>query len=219
MIRTGLIKIIMWAIVPIAFTLIFFTTVDYDNGGAWISLVSVWMSYLIASTTCFSNWGKQLFVLNWTVYYCAVVYFVVELVTAILFLYVYPEYPKWSFSFQILLLVVFVLVFGFSYISNKKTEEKMQEFFENDSIVKQWRAKVALMQYKNPSNELQELLDLLSITPIISSSEVASIDEEISEMLESSIPNIYQIINKMRVVYIPRYPIGIRRLSMVMMLI
>ena len=198
MIRTGLMKILMWTIVPIAFTLIFFATINYDNGGSWISLAFVWIAYLTASVTCLSNWGKQLSVLNWTMYYCAVVYFVVELVTAILLLYVYPEYPKWSFSVQLLLLVVFVLVFGFSYISNKKTEEQMQEFFENDSRVKQWRAKVALMQSKNPSNELQELLDLLSITPIISSSEVASIDEEISEMLESSIPNIYQIINKIK---------------------
>lgn len=198
MIRTGLMKILMWTIVPIAFTLIFFATINYDNGGSWISLAFVWIAYLTASVTCLSNWGKQLSVLNWTMYYCAVVYFVVELVTAILLLYVYPEYPKWSFSVQLLLLVVFVLVFGFSYISNKKTEEQMQEFIENDSIVKQWRAKVALMQSKNPSNELQELLDLLSITPIISSSEVASIDEEISEMLESSIPNIYQIINKIK---------------------
>ena len=74
----------------------------------------------------------------------------------------------------------------------------MQKFMENDSRVKQWRAKVALMQSKNPSNELQELSDILSITPIISSSEAASIDEEVSAMLESSIPDIYQIINKIK---------------------
>ena len=198
MIRVGLMKIIMWAIVPIAFTLIFFATADYDNGGAWISLAFVWIAYFTASATCLSNWGKQLSVLNWTMYYCAVVYFVVELIAAVIFLYVYPEYPKWSFSVQLLLLAAFVLVFGFSYISNQKTEEQMQEFIENDSRVKQWRAKVALMQSKNPSNELKELSDLMSITPIISTPEVAYIDDEISFMIESGIPNIIQIINKLK---------------------
>ena len=188
----------MWTIVPIAFTLIFFATVDYDNGWAWISLAFVWMAYLIASVTSLFNWGRQLSVLNWSMYYCAVVYFMVELVVAVPFLYIYTEFPKWSFTIQLLLLVVFVLVFGFSYISNKKTEEQMQEFFENDSRVKQWRAKVALMQSKNPSNELKELSDLLSITPIISTSEVISIDDEISVMMESSNPNIIQIINKLK---------------------
>jgi hypothetical protein len=188
----------MWTIVPIAFTLIFFATVDYDNGWAWISLAFVWMAYLIASVTSLFNWGRQLSVLNWSMYYCAVVYFMVELVVAVLFLYIYTEFPKWSFTIQLLLLVVFVLVFGFSYISNKKTEEQMQEFFENDSRVKQWRAKVALMQSKNPSNELKELSDLLSITPIISTSEVISIDDEISVMMESSNPKIIQIINKLK---------------------
>ena len=102
MIRVGLMKIIMWAIVPIAFTLIFFATADYDNGGAWISLAFAWIAYLTASATCLSNWGKQLSVLNWTIYYCAVVYFVVELVAAVVFLYIYPDYPKWSFAVQLL---------------------------------------------------------------------------------------------------------------------
>lgn len=198
MIRTGLMKIIMWVIVPIAFTLIFFATVDYDNSEAWISLAFVWIAYLTASATCLSNWGKQLSVLNWTMYYCAVVYFVAELIAAVVFLYVYYEYSKWSFVFQLLLLVAFVLVFGFSYISNQKTEEQMQEFIENDSRVKQWRAKVALMQLNNPSKDLEKLSDLLSITPIISTPEVASIDDEISSMIESGIPNIIQIINKLK---------------------
>lgn len=196
MIRAGLMKIIMWAIVPIAFTLIFFATVDYDDGGTWISLASVWIAYLTASATCMSNWGKQLSVLNWTMYYCAVIYFVVELVAAVVFLYVYPDYPKWSFAVQLLLLVAFVLVFGFSYISNQKTEEQMHEFIENNSRVKQWRAKVALMQMNNPSKNLKELIDLLSITPVMSSPEVASIDDEISAMIESGTPNVTQIFNK-----------------------
>ena len=71
-------------------------------------------------------------------------------------------------------------------------------FIENDSRVKQWRAKVALMQLNNPSKDLEKLSDLLSITPIISTPEVASIDDEISSMIESGIPNIIQIINKLK---------------------
>jgi len=196
MIRTGLMKILMWTIVPIAFTLIFFATINYDNSRTWLSLAFVWIAYIIASATCLFNRSKQLSVLNWTMYYCAAVYFVVELVAAVVFLYVYPGYPKWSFAVQLLLLVVFVLVFGLSYISNEKTEEQMHEFIDNNSRVKQWRAKVALMQMNNPSKNLKELIDLLSITPVMSSPEVASIDDEISAMIESGTPNVTQIFNK-----------------------
>ena len=198
MIRTGIVKMIMWAIVPIALTLIFFATVDHNDGGKWISLAFIWIAYLIASVTCLSKWSQNLSVLNWTLYYCAVVYFITEIIVAVLFLYVYPDYPQWSFAVQLLLLVAFVLVFGFSYISNQKTKEQMQEFVAQDSKVKQWRAKVALLQLSNPSNELKELSDLLSITPIISTSEVASIDDEISYMIESDIPNIAHIISKIK---------------------
>jgi len=198
MIRTGIVKMIMWAIVPIALTLIVFATVDHDNGGKWISLAFIWIAYLTASAACLSRWSKNLSVLNWTLYYCAVVYFVTEIIAAVLFLYVYPDYPQWSFAIQLLLLVAFVLVSGFSYISNQKTKEQMQEFVAQDSRVKQWRAKVALLQSSNPSDELKELSDLLSITPIISTPEVASVDDEISSMIESDIPNIAHIVSKIK---------------------
>jgi len=198
MIRTGLMKILMWTIIPIAFTLIFFVTADLDNGGVWINLAFVWISYLTASAFCLSKLGKQLSVLNWTMYYCAVVYFTVELVAAILFLYVYPEYHKLSFTIQLLLLVVFLVVFGFSYISNQKTEVQMQEFFENDSRVKQWRAKVALMLLNNPSKELKELSALLNVTPIMSTQEVCPLDDEIAILLESDIKDVNLIINKVK---------------------
>lgn len=198
MVRTGIVRTIMWAIVPIALTLIVFATVDHDNGGKWISLAFIWIAYLIASVTCLSKSSKNLSVLNWTLYYCALVYFITVIIAAVLFLYVYPDYPRWSFAVQLLLLVTFFLVFGFSYISNQKTKEQIQEFVANDSRVKQWRAKVALLQSSNPCDEIQELSDLLSITPITSTPEVASIDDEISSMIESDIPNIAQIISKIK---------------------
>ena len=198
MIRTGIMKILMWAIIPIALTLVFFVTVDYEKSGMWISLVFIWLAYITVSLTCVSKWGKQLSVLNWTMYLCAIGYFVTELVVAVLFLYIYSDYPQWSFTAQLLLFVAYVLLFGLTYIANHKTDKQMQEFRVNDTKVKQWRAKVALMQFKNPSNELKELSDLLSITPITSSQEVASIDDEISSMIESGIPNITQIINKIK---------------------
>lgn len=188
----------MWAIVPIAFTLIFFATIDYDNGGKWISLAFVWIAYLTASATCLSNWGKQLSVLNWTVYYCAFVYFAVEIIVAILFLYVYSDYPQWSFTAQLLLLVTFILVFGFSYLSNQKTDKQTQEFCVHNSRVMKWRKSVALMQSNNPSKELKELSDLLNITPIMSTPEVSSLDEDISEMIESGVSNTALIINKIK---------------------
>ena len=198
MVRTGIVRTIMWAIVPIALTLIVFATVDHDNDGKWISLAFIWIAYLTASATCLSKWSQNLSVLNWTLYYCAVVYFVTEIIAAVLFLYVYPDYSQWSFAIQLLLLVAFVLIFGFSYISNQKTKEQVQEFVAQDSRVKQWRVKVALLQSNNPSNELKQLSDLLSTTPIISTPEVASIDDEISSMIESDIPNITQLISKMK---------------------
>ncbi len=188
----------MWAIIPIALTLVFFATVNYEKNGMWISLVFIWLAYFTASVTCLSKWGKQLSVLNWTLYLCAIGYFVAELVVAALFLYVYSNYPQWSFSVQLLLFVAYILLLGLTYIANHKTSQQMQEFRVNDSRVKQWREKVALMLSNNPSKELKEISDLLSITPIMSTPEVSSLDDEISAMIDSDLKDADLIINKIK---------------------
>lgn len=188
----------MWAIIPITLTLVFFATVNYEKSGMWISLVFIWLAYFMVSVTCLSKWGKQLSVLNWTLYLCAVCYFVAELVVAVLFLYMYPDYPQWSFAVQLLLFVAYILLFGLTYIANNKTDHQMQEFCVNDSRVKQWRAKVALKLSNNPSKEIKEISDLLNITPIMSTPEVSSIDNEITIMIESGISNTALIINKLK---------------------
>ena len=196
MIRTGLMKVLMWAIIPIALTIVFFATIDYERKGIWISLVFMWLAYFTVSFTCLSKWGKQLSVLNWTLYLCAVGYFVAELIVATYFLYVNVDYPQWSFATQLLLFVAYVLMFGLTYIANHKTDHQMQEFRVNDSRVKQWRAKVALMQLNNPTKELRELSDLLSVTPIMSTPDMSSLDDEISAMIDNGGNDISLIIKK-----------------------
>lgn len=188
----------MWAIIPISLTLVLFATVNYEKSGMWISLVFIWLAYFTVSVTCLSKWGNQLSVLNWTLYLCAVGYFVVELIVATYFLFVNVDSPQWSFAVQLLLFVSYLLLFGLTYIANHKTSQQMQEFRVNDSRVKQWRTKVALMQSNNPTKDLKEISDLLSITPIMSTPEVYSLDEEISAMIESGMLNTALIINKIK---------------------
>ncbi len=184
MIRTGLMKILMWIIVPIAFTIIFLVTADYKEGGSWISFVFVWLAYLTASATCLSNIGSQHAILNYTLTLCAVGYFLVELIAAVAFLYIYTDIPQWAFTTQLLLFVAFVLLFGFMYITNHKTSRQIQELKDEMNLVNQWKAKVALMQLNNPSDKTKELLDILKATPVKSNSAVAAIDEEITNLLD-----------------------------------
>ena len=184
MIRTGLMKILMWAIVPIAFTIIFLVTTDYKESGPWISLVFVWLAYLTASASCLSNIGSQYAILNYTLTLCAVGYFLIELIAAVAFLYIYTNTPQWAFTMQLLLFIIFVLLFGFVYITNHQTNRQIQELKDDINLVNQWKSKVTLMQLNNPSDKTKELLDILKATPVKSNSAVAAIDEEITNLLD-----------------------------------
>lgn len=197
MIRTSLMKMLMWAIVPIAFTIIFIVTVDYKEGGAWISLVFVWLAYLTASASCLSKIGSQHAILNYTLTLCAVGYFFIELIAAVAFLYIYTDIPQWAFAIQLFLFVAFVLLFGFVYITNHQTNRQIQELKDEMNLVNQWKAKVALMLLNNPSNKTKELLDILKATPVRSNSAVTAIDDEISSMIDNEM-NTEIIIQKIK---------------------
>lgn len=167
MIRVGLMKIIMWAIVPVALTLILLVTVDFDKPNAWINLTFIWLAYILASVTCTQKVKEQLAVLNWTIYACAIGYFLTEAFLAILFLYVYTDVPEWAFSIQLLLLVVYILLFGFVFIAHKKTEKQIAQFHRDVNKVKQWKSKAELVRLSSPSEELSQLLDMLSRKPSV----------------------------------------------------
>ena len=177
-------KKLMWVIVPIAYTVIFFVTVDYKESGPWISLVFVWLAYLTASASCLYSLGSKHAVLNYTLYLCAVGYFLTELIASSVFLYIYTDIPQWAFTVQLILFVAFVLLFGFVYITNHKTNRQLQNLKDDMNLVNQWRSKVSLMQLSNPTDKTKELLDILKVTPVKSNSAVAALDEEISSLID-----------------------------------
>ena len=177
-------KILMWAIIPIAFTLIFFITIDYKQSESWICLMFVWFAYLIASVSGLSSYGNQYTILNYTIVFCAVGYFLLELLAATVFLYIYTGTPRWAFSIQLLLLVAYVLLLGIVSVSNYKTKKSIQDLNNNVNLVNQWKTKVTLMQLNNPSDKTKELLALLNATPVKSNSSVKAIDEKITSLIE-----------------------------------
>ena len=197
MIRTGLMKLWMWAIIPIALTLVFFATVDLKTGNSWVSFVFVWLAYLTVSVSCLSYYRGQHAILNYTLFISAIGYFFIEIIVAIVFLYFYTDTPKWAFAAQLLLYVVYVLLFGFVYITNHKTNHQIQELKDNISLIDQWKTKVAIMQLRSPSDKTKELYDILKATPVKSNSAVKDIDEEITKMIEKEM-NSELIIKKLK---------------------
>ena len=177
-------KLLMWAIIPIALTLVFFATVDFKTGGSWVSFVFVWLAYLTVSVSCFSYFRGQYAILNYTLFFSAIGYFFIEIIVAVVFLYFYTDIPQWAFALQLLLYVAFVLLFGFVYITNHKTNHQIQELKDDMNLVNQWKAKAALMHLRNPSDKTKELFDILKVTPVKSNSSVKDIDEEITKMIE-----------------------------------
>ena len=184
--RTIFIKKLMWGIVPIAFTLIFFATTEYNEGTPWISFVFLWLAYLSASVTYLHDSNNSNAILDYTIVLCGIGYFLTELFAAIIFLYVYKDIPQWSFTIQLLLFVVYVLLYGFVYIANQKTERQIENSQKELDVVTRWKAKATLMQLKNPSKKTKELLDILNTTPVKSNDNVTAIEEEISNLIDTA---------------------------------
>ena len=198
MIRTWLLKIIMWAIVPISLTFIFFfVTNDSNRSEAWVNLLFVWLAFFSASGACISS-VKKLAVLDWTVYISAVGYFVIEMLLAFVFLCIYTDVPQWAFATQMLLFIAFVLLYCLLFISNQKTKEQIESQQSEINIIKQWKMKVNLAKEHNPSEELLQLLALLNVSPSKSIDEVKKIEAEISLLMENLPNELDKIVKKIK---------------------
>lgn len=197
MIRTGIMKILMWTIIPIALTLIFFVTVDYKHAEPWISLVFVWLAYLTASASCLLNSRSKQAILNYTLTLHAVIYFLIEVLAAVFFLYINNEIPHWSFTIQLLLFVAYVLLFGFEYIFNQKTRKQMSNLCHEKSVLDQWKLKVDLVKTISPSKEMMELSELLSVSPIEGKEETKNIEVEISSLMDHLPNGVNDVLKKL----------------------
>jgi hypothetical protein len=128
-------------------------------------------------------------ILNTTLLSISAVYFLVELLTSIVFLTTYPDEKGTSLLIQILELGIFVAVFFMNSSANFYTESSMERHVENSHLMREAISKAKLLQAKSQADTNNKkitstLLDNLRSCPIEGNSSTESIEKEIIAILD-----------------------------------
>ncbi|WP_270777409.1 hypothetical protein [Segatella buccae] len=114
-------KIILVAAFPMIFCTVFFTTVDTNaNECGWMSFAFVLLSYvLLLSTRLAARFPKGMNVLNMNLWSISITYFIVTVVTDLVFIYGFEDSKVPCLLLNLLYLLLYIVVYTLSYLSNK----------------------------------------------------------------------------------------------------
>lgn len=120
-----LMKTVIVAIFPLVFSIAFFTTVEIgQNKCGWMCFVFVLLAYTFLLLTGLSAKFKNGFnVLNYNLWSISIIYFLLTLLTDCLFLYPLHAHNAACMLINLLYILIYVVTFSLSYLSNKNIEE------------------------------------------------------------------------------------------------
>lgn len=116
----------MCELIPVAIAVAVSLTTDSCRVNTWVNVFFSVIAYAIAVVVCLPPVKKELATLNWTVYAISALFFILQLLVSVAYLYIMPDYPLWAFVVHLLLNVGFIVFIGLLYIYIKYTESQMK---------------------------------------------------------------------------------------------
>ena len=192
-------QLLFGTLIPAIFSSIVLITIPNPNDYIWMNLGFIWFFYLLSSLLLYINYSsKRHAVLNWTMDMCIVIGFIVEILVSLTLIYVRIIGIQWAISIHLVLLLCFLIITVITIYSNQKTKKDISRQDNNNNLVNDWKLKVDILQKSISAPELKQLSDLLSASPINSSSAVDEIEEEISSKIKELPDSCMEIMHLIR---------------------
>lgn len=194
----SIIKFILGALFLVVFNILFFMLCGTDNvTSTWISYGFIHISYLFLLITPFlGKKEKNLAVLNMNLYSISIAYFLTELVTGLIFIFIQPESYGWALSIQLILFALYLFTFLSSTLANNSTRESMEQSRVESTYIKEsaLQLKMILGQITDKTiyKKVEKCYDLMQSSPTHSIAKVKDLERLISnniEQLKILVPN------------------------------
>ncbi len=195
--RNSFIKIVIALIFLIIFNVIFFFGDIVHNNITWCSYWFTTFAYICLLTTPLLSRGVNSAILSWSLWLRAGLYFITELVIAIIFMFVELESIKWPLIIQLVLLAIFIVLQLMSVLANDATKttglhKQRRESFSRQILIDQLQLKVSEVKDLSIKTILNRCIDTLNNTPIEDFPEAKNAGLEIS----NSVKKLCIIINE-----------------------
>ena len=170
--------------------LVVFNTVFFVAGGTEHP-VSVWLSYafihiaylLMLVTPMLVRKGSSAAVFGFSLYSISSVYFFIEFIVGLIFIFVRSESYKAALIVQVILAGIYAAMLISNMIANENTAESIEKHEKEVAYIKNASSKVRLLVDKLPdrkaNREIERVYDLLHSSPTQSDASVKSLEAEI----------------------------------------
>lgn len=182
-------KNILWILLDIVFLAVF-NTVFFVVGGTdhpasvWISYGFIHFSYLMILVTPFLiRKSSSQAVFGFSLYSVSAVYFFVEFIAGLVFIFISSESYKASLVVQVIISGIYAVMLISNLIANEYTADSVEQHEDEVAYIKNAASRVKILigkaSDKKANKEIERAYDLLHSSPSRSAATVKLLEEEI----------------------------------------
>lgn len=182
-------KNILWILLDIVFLAVF-NTVFFMVGGtdhpasAWISYGFIHFSYLMILVTPFLiRKSSSQAVFGFSLYSVSAVYFFVEFIVGLVFIFIGSESYKTSLVVQVIISGIYAVMLISNLIANEYTADSVEQHEDEVAYIKNAASRVKMLMGKasdkKANKEIERAYDLLHSSPSKSNNAVAPLESAI----------------------------------------
>lgn len=187
-------KNILWILLDLVF-LIIFNTIFFVAGGSehpssvWISYAFIHFSYImILVTPLLIRKSSSSVIFGFSLYSISSVYFFLEFVVGLVFIFIGSESYKSALLTQIIIAGIYAILLLANMIANEHTADNIERHEEEIIFIKESSSRIKLLlgklSDKKVNKELEKLYDLLHSSPAKSINSVKNIEIDVSNRID-----------------------------------
>lgn len=181
---------VLWVILDSIFVILFNTffyvsgNVSEYNSAVWLSYSFIHIAYgMLLITPLITVKNKNLTVLGYPLYAISSVYFLVEFVVGLVFIFIAPESIKIPLLTQLTLLGIYAIILVSMLIANEQSEKNVEIKQKQIAFIKETTSLLKLILGKTNNKEsykiIERVYDLCNSSPVKSHQEITPIENEI----------------------------------------
>lgn len=183
-------KLILYILLDLVFLAVF-NTIFFVAGGTehpasvWISYGFIHFAYLMVLATPFlTRKSSSAFVFGFALYSVSSVYFIIEFIIGLIFVFVRSDSYKTSLIVQVIIAGIYAITLLSNMIANEHTADNIKRHEDEVAYIKNASSRVKLLvgktSDKKANKELEKTYDLLRSSPTKSIATVKLLEEEIN---------------------------------------
>lgn len=187
--RNSMLWKLLTLVFPVIFNILFFSIAGTDHpASVWISYIFIHISYFTLPIIPFliQRYGARTDLVQ-PLYLISSVYFGIELVVGILFIYLRQENINPAFIIQVILTGMFAAVFISNLIANNSTHDSLIKHEAEVNYIKEISSRVYVlidyMQDKEANRDIERTYDLLHSSPAKSNPDVFTLEQRALDLV------------------------------------